>query len=113
MGIFILKLAVASTAISFCSWLAGKKPELAGFLIALPLTSILALGFSFVEHQDHTKTVAFAKSIFIGVPVSLLFFIPFLLAPRFNFGFATSFTLGLSLVVAGYFLHKVIVTNFI
>ena len=59
---FAAKILVAATLISFASWLAGKRPELAGFIIALPLTTMLALAFSFAEYRDPAASVTFAKS---------------------------------------------------
>lgn len=41
----LLKIGIATIVIGFASWLAGKKPELAGFIIALPIVSLLALAF--------------------------------------------------------------------
>ena len=106
--IFIVKTIVAALLISFCSWLSSKRPELAGFIIALPITSIIALMFSYAEFQDSAKSVTFAKGIFVGIPVSLLFFVPFLLAEKLNLNFIASFLLGLVLLYLGYFVHKYI-----
>jgi uncharacterized membrane protein (GlpM family) len=108
--VFVVKTIVAAALISFCSWLSSKKPELAGFLIALPITSVIALFFSYAEFQDSAKSVSFAKGIFVGIPVSLLFFVPFLLAEKLNLNFVASFVSGLVLLSAGYFAHKYIVS---
>jgi hypothetical protein len=40
---FISKILISAVLISYVSWLSGKKGELAGFLTALPLTSMLAI----------------------------------------------------------------------
>jgi hypothetical protein len=112
MWLFTLKVGVAAIAIAFSSWLAGKKPELAGFIIALPLASILALAFSYIEHRDASSSITFAKSIMIGVPVSWLFFIPFFFAEKYDYGFWVSYAVGLSLLILGYFLHQYITKLF-
>ena len=52
MGLAIGKTIVAAILISFVSWLSGKKIGLAGFLTALPLTTLLALAFSHMEWGD-------------------------------------------------------------
>lgn len=104
------KLLISASVIAFASWLSGKRPELAGFIVALPLTTLLALAFSYAEHQDPANSVRFAKSILAAVPVSLLFFIPFLLADRLGIGFWGLYASGISLLAAGYFLHKVIIS---
>lgn len=52
MWLAIGKTIVAAVLISFVSWLSGKKTGLAGFLTALPLTTLLALAFSHMEWGD-------------------------------------------------------------
>ncbi len=106
MGLMVLKFVIAAAVIAFSSWLAGKRPELAGFIVALPLTTLLALAFSYTEYKDSNASVAFAKSVFIGVPVSLLFFLPFLLADKLHLAFWQCYALGIVLLVAGYFIHR-------
>ncbi len=103
---FILKILISSFLISFASWLSFKKPNLAGFIISLPLVSIIALAFSYTEFRDLEKTVTFAKSIFIGIPVSLLFFIPFFFSKSLGLNFLTTYISGIALLVIGFFVHK-------
>ncbi|HCQ71107.1 MAG TPA: hypothetical protein DIU06_03030 [Rhodospirillaceae bacterium] len=101
-----LKAAIAASVIIFASWLAGKKPELAGFITALPLVSIMAIAFSYTQHDDVGNTVQYARSIIFAVPISWLFFVPFFFTEKFNLGFWPSWALGLALLAAGYFLHQ-------
>lgn len=108
--IFILKIIFAAFVIAFASWLSGKKPELSGFIIALPIASILAIVFSFLEHKNTENTVIFAKSILIGVPVSYLFFLPFFFAKNLNMNFWLIYLIGIALLVIGYFVHKYIMS---
>ena len=61
MFLFIIKVLVSSLIISIASWLSLKKPALAGFLIALPLMSIIAIFFSYNEHKNLEKTIMFSK----------------------------------------------------
>ena len=105
----IAKVAIAAVMIGFSSWLAGREPRLAGFLIALPLSSILALALFHAEYRDLPKAVTFAKSIVLAVPLSLVFFIPFLFAERLGFGFWTLFSLGVALLGVGYLIHSILV----
>lgn len=102
----LLKIGIAATVIALTSWLSGKKPELAGFIIALPLASLLALAFSQIEHKDPAASITFAKSILIGVPVSWLFFAPFFFADRLGDNFWLCYAIGLVLLVAGFFIHR-------
>ena len=59
---FIAKVLFSAIVISFASWLSIKKPVLAGFIIALPLLSILSIAFSYAEHKNLDKTILFARS---------------------------------------------------
>ena len=110
--IFLSKVLLAALVIAFASWLSGKKPELSGFIIALPIASIIAIAFSYLEHKNTENSVIFAKSILIGVPISYLFFVPFFFAKSLNMNFWLIYGSGLILLIIGYFLHRYI-TNLI
>jgi hypothetical protein len=101
----IIKTVIAAMFISFVSWLAGKKTHLAGFITALPLTTLLALAFSQLEWKNPEQSVTYAKSIFYAIPLTLLFFVPFLLAVKFNLSFWFCYFSGLILLSLGYFIH--------
>lgn len=100
------KVLLAAILISFVSWLSSKKTGLAGFLTALPLTTLIALAFGQLEWQNSAQSVEFAKNIFIAVPLSLLFFIPFLFSEKFNLGFWTCYGSGLAFLGLGYIIHS-------
>ena len=106
--IFLAKVLLAALVIAFASWLSGKKPELSGFIIALPIARIIAIAFSYLEHKNTENTVIFAKSILVGIPVSYLFFLPFFFAKNFNMNFWLIYGLGIILLLIGYFVHKYI-----
>ena len=50
--LFFVKILIAATLISFASWLSGQYPKIAGFVIALPIASLITIIFSYYEHQD-------------------------------------------------------------
>lgn len=106
------KVIISAIVISFVSWLAGKKTSLAGFLTALPLTTLLALAFAQVQWSNPKQSVEYAQSIFVAIPVSLLFFVPFLLAQKWNLSFWTCYSSGVALLIAGYFVHNAILKSF-
>lgn len=110
--LFVLKALFSGTVIAFASWLAGKRPELAGFIIALPLVTLLALPLSYAQYNDPAASVKFAQSIFAAIPLSLLFFVPFLLAARLQWNFWMLYGAGLALLAAGYFIHRFVMSFF-
>ena len=104
--VFLSKVLLAALVIAFASWLSGKKPELSGFIIALPIASIVAIAFSYLEHKSSENSIIFAKSILIGVPISYLFFVPFFFAKNLNMNFWMIYGLGIILLIIGYSVHK-------
>ena len=112
MIFFTFKIVLAAIIIAFASWLSGQNPKLAGFIIALPIVSIIAIALSYYEHNDIEKTILFSKSILIAIPVSYLFFLPFFFSKSLNMNFFLMYGVGLGLLIIGFFIHKYI-TNFL
>jgi hypothetical protein len=108
MSFALLKIILSGILIAFASWLAGKKPILAGFIIALPLMSMLSILFSYWEHKDMVRINQFAVSILVAVPLSMPFFIPFLLNKWFRLNFALTFCLAIGFVALAYALHSLV-----
>lgn len=102
----ILKVTVSAGVIAFSSWLSGKRPDLAGFIVALPLMTLLVLPFSQLEYNDPANSVRFARSIFLAVPLSMSFFIPFLLATKLQLDFWWLYGAGLVCLVVAFFVHR-------
>ena len=105
---FLIKVILSGVVIAFASWLAGKKPILAGFIIALPLMSMLSILFSYWQYRDMAKINEFALSILVAVPLSLAFFIPFLLNRWFHLNFALTYILGIGFLAVAYSFHSLI-----
>lgn len=116
-GEFLAEIAInvvlTSAILSFVLWLSKTNPVLGGFIVSLPLATLIVLAFSKIQHGDTNNTFALAKSIFIGVPSTLLFFIPFLLADRLKLTFWSSYAIGLSLLAVSFCLHKWIMSNWV
>ena len=112
MAFTAFKIILSAVIISFVSWLSAKKPVFAGFLTALPLTTLLALAFTHSQWQDPEVSVKFAQSIFYAVPITLVFFIPFLLANKFQLSFWVCYIIGLFLLFIGYLIHSYIMKFF-
>ncbi len=106
MTFAIFKIILASVIIAFSSWLAGKKPGLAGFIIALPISSMIAIALNYGEFKDAGKSAEFARSILIALPLSTLFFVPFFFIDRLKLPFAAIYASGVLLLSAGYLVHR-------
>ena len=100
--LFWIKVLISSFVIAGASQLAGRKPVLAGFIVALPLTSMLALAWAYAEHRDMEKVNAFAIAVLEAVPLSLVFFVPFVLNRWLKLNFVFTFALGIICLALAY-----------
>lgn len=87
-------------------WLAGKRPDLAGFIVSLPISTLLVLALNQLQHGDTGKGTLLAKSIFVAIPCTLVFFIPFLVAEKLRLPFWACYFIGLALLVGAFFIHR-------
>jgi hypothetical protein len=102
----VINVVLSALVIGVAAWLSGRFPRAAGFLVSLPLATMLVLPMAHLQHQDAEKTVEFAKSIFIAVPVVMLFLLPFILAVRCGWSFWLSYCLACLWLVPAFFLHR-------
>ncbi len=101
----VLKILLSASIIAGISWYAGKNPSLAGFLIAFPIVSVLAISFSYFQYRDMEKINQFASSIVVSIPLSLLFFVPFILNRWLKWSFYPTLLSGIALILVGYLIH--------
>ena len=97
-GLFLVKVLVSALVIAFASELAKRDSFWGALLVALPLTSILAVSWLYAETRDNLLVTRFARDIFLLVPGSLLFFLPFLLETKTRLGFLPNLLAGLVLL---------------
>ena len=106
MVLTAIKLLSASMVITGTSWLANQRPQLAGFLMALPISSMIALAFNYAEFSNPEKSSEFARAILISVPLSLVFFVPFLIQLKWPMPFWVAYGLGVVLLGGAYLLTR-------
>lgn len=104
--LIVLNTLVSALVIGVAAWLSRRYPSAAGFLIALPLATLLVLPLAYLQHRDPSSAFQMARSILVALPITLLFFIPFLMRDRFSFWGA--YALGCALLPVGYFAHRAI-----
>jgi len=96
--LIIAKVLVSALVIAVATEVAKRDSFWGALLIALPLVSILAMTWLYVDTRDNALLTQFAKDIFVLVPVSLVFFLPFWLEKKTQFGFVANMLLGLALL---------------
>ena len=104
--LFVLNTLVSAVVIGVAAWISRRYPVAAGFIIALPLATMLVLPLAFLQHRNADSAFEMARSILVALPITLLFFVPFLLRDRLSFWGA--YALGCALLPVGYFVHRAI-----
>jgi hypothetical protein len=107
--LYLLKILFSVALLLAAAEIAKRSTLLGAFIIALPLTSILAMTWLYFDTRDSEKVAAFARDIFFLVPPSLLFFLPFLFAPRTNWPFWLNFSAGFALMAVGMLAYRFLV----
>ncbi len=106
---FVINVLVSATAISFASWLSGRMPTLAGFIVALPLATMLVLPMSYLQHGNPGQTVELARSILVAIPMTLTFFVPFLLTERLSLSFWQAYAAACTMLPLAFLVHRAVV----
>lgn len=106
--LFVLNVLITACVVSFVSWLSGRSPTLAGFIVALPLATLIVLPLSYREHADAAASIELARSIFVAIPVSLMFFLPFLFSERLGLSFWQAYAIGCAALPVGFFVHRMV-----
>lgn len=96
--LFIAKLVISAALIAAATEVAKRYPFWGAVIIVLPLTTVLAMSWLYIETRDNALVSQFARDVFFLVPLSLLFFVPFLFEPKTHWGFGLNLTLGLVLL---------------
>ena len=99
--LFVVKLVLSALVIVVATEVAKRDSFWGALVVALPLTSLLAMSWLYAETRDNELVTRFARDILLLVPVSLLFFLPFLFESRTRFGFVPNLVIGIALLAIG------------
>lgn len=94
MYYLLLKTAITAVVVVGVSEIAKRSSTFAAMLAALPLTSILAMTWLYIDTGDSKKIVDLSYGIFWLVLPTLLFFVllPFLLKNHIGFWLSLAFS---------------------
>jgi len=107
----VVNTLISAVVIGLVAWISRRYPVTAGFVVALPLATMLVLPLAYLQHRDATAAFDLAKSILVALPITLLFFVPFLLRGRLSFWGA--YGIGCALLPLGYLAHRAIMRAFV
>lgn len=109
----LANVALTSVTLSLVLWVSRTNAALGGFILSLPISTLIALAFSRLQGADPGDTFALAESIFVAMPASLTFFLPFLVAERWKLGFWTAYGSGVGLLTVSFFVHRWVMANWV
>jgi len=99
MGYYLIKLAVTTILIVVISEIAKRSSFLGALLASIPLVSVLAMIWLYVDTGDTAKVSALATSVFWLVIPSLALFIALPILLKFGINFYLS--MGISIAITG------------
>jgi hypothetical protein len=102
----VANVVLSALVIGVAAWLSERFPRAAGFLVALPLATMLVLPMAHLQQKDAANTVEFATSILIAVPVVMFFLLALILAIRVGWSFWPSYVLACLWLIPAFFLHR-------
>lgn len=108
---FLIKVVISALIVAGVATLARRDTIAAALLASLPLTSLLAIIWLYVDTRDTGQVVTLSYSILWAVIPSLLFFISLPLFLRV-FSFVPALLAACAATVAGYGIYVLILGKF-
>ena len=103
MAYYIVKLVVTALLIVLISEIAKRSSLLGAMLAAIPLVSILAMTWMYIDTSSSTKAVEFSQRIVWLIAPSMTLFIAFPLLIKKGLGFYLSLGISTLLTILAYY----------
>jgi len=100
---YIIKLIITSFLIVVISEVAKRSSLMGALLAAIPLVSILAMTWMYIDTQSSSSAVEFSKRIVWLIAPSMTLFIAFPFLIHKGFGFVISMAVSVTLTVMAYY----------
>ena len=112
MSYTILKVVITSLLIVAISELSKRSSLFGALLASLPLISVLAIFWLYIDTKDVGKVAELASSVFWLVIPSLVFFISLPIMLKKGVNFYLSMGLSMSMTAGCYFIMITLLTRF-
>lgn len=100
---YIIKVLLSSVTIVAISEISKRSTTMGSILASIPLVSLLAFVWLYLDTKDTAKIAALSQGIFWLVIPSLIFFVLFPILLKRNVDFWISLAISLTIMVIGYF----------
>lgn len=111
MAYYLTKIAVTTILIVAISEIAKRSTLVGAILASIPLISVIAMFWLYVDTKDVTKVTALAESIFWLVLPSLALFISLPLLIKQGLGFYPSISIAIGITIGCYWLMVTLLGN--
>ncbi len=112
MGYYLVKIAITTLLIVAISEIAKRSSFTGAILASIPLISVLAIFWLYIDTKDIDKINALATSVFWLVIPSLAFFLCLPILLNLGINFYISMAASICITVGCYFLMVVILDYF-
>ena len=112
MTYYIVKIIITTTLIVLISEIARRSSFIAALLASIPLVSVLAMMWLYVDTKDVDKVSALASSVFWLVIPSLALFIALPLLLKQGLHFYLSMSIAIAITIGCYGLMIYILNHF-
>ena len=108
----IIKILISAILIALISEIAKRSTFLGAVLASIPLVSVMAMIWLYIDTNDSLQVVQLSKGIFWLVIPSLVLFITFPIFIRLQFSFYTALSAALFAMVFTYFITIAVLKKF-
>ena len=108
----VLKTAITAGLVVAVSEIAKRSTLFAGLLASLPLISVMALAWLYVETGSEAEVAALCRSIFLMILPSLVFFLTLPMALRMGIGFSLAMMAAIAITGGAYWIYVKVLDGF-
>lgn len=112
MTYYLVKVGITSVLIVLISEISKRNEAIGGLLASLPLVSLLAMIWIYVETKDVAKISGLATSVFWFIIPSLILFIVLPILLKNGLNFYLSLAISSALTIVGYVSLVKVLTHF-
>ena len=108
----IIKILISAILIALISEVSKRSTFFGAVLASIPLVSVMAMIWLYIDTNDSVQVVQLSKGIFWLVIPSLVLFITFPFFIRLQFSFYTALSAALLAMVVSYFITITVLEKF-
>ncbi|MEI7594892.1 MAG: DUF3147 family protein [Bacteroidota bacterium] len=109
---FIIKIVLTSILIVTIAEIGKRNSIMAAIYASLPLTTILAMIWLYLDTHDSQKVSTLSWNVLIAVIPSHIFLISYPLLVKFGFNFWSSMLISIILTALAYWIYVIVLKHF-